>query len=283
MESNQPSNSDKIAQQLKALHKPGDPLVLANIYDIPSLNTLLSLNNEGQKQPVKAIATASFALAETFGVEDEELTFEQNFAAITPIAARVRSARLPLTVDLQDGYGDRIVECIQTAIKLGATGANIEDSFPHKGFSQGVDGSLRNIDDATDRIRLALRAATELGVPNFVINARTDVMRLSPIPEDALEETIKRGKAFLDAGATMVFVWGGSKRGLRTAEVERLVKEFEGRLAVKLSDEQDGLTVEELANIGVARISVGPSLYLAAMDAFRSAATRILNGGRLHV
>jgi 2-methylisocitrate lyase-like PEP mutase family enzyme len=279
----QTSNLDKTAQQLKACHlRHGDPLVLANVYDIPSLNALLSVN-EISTPRVKAIASASAAFAETFGIPDEDLSFEQNFAAIAPIATRARSAGLPLTADLQDGYGDRIVECIQTAIQLGAVGANIEDSFPHKGFSQGVEGSLRNIDDATGRIKLALSTATDMGVPNFVINARTDVMRLSPAPDDALEETIRRGKSYLEAGATTVFVWGGSKRGLRTEEVERLIDEFNGQLAVKLSDEPDGLTVDELAKMGVARISVGPSLYLAAMDAFKSTARRILEGGRLHV
>jgi 2-methylisocitrate lyase-like PEP mutase family enzyme len=274
------SDLDKTAQRLKTFHLlHGDPLVLANVYDIPSLNTLISIN-EISRRRVKAIATASAALAETFGIPDEDLTFEQNFAAIAAMATRARSAGLPLTVDLQDGYADRLVECIQTAIKLGASGANIEDSFAHKGFSQGLEGSMRNIDDATDRIKLVLQTATDMGVPNFVINARTDVMRLSP--DDALEETITRGKSYLEAGATTVFVWGGSKRGLRTAEVERLIDEFNGQLAVKLSDEPDGLTVDELAKMGVARISVGPSLYLAAMDAFKSTARRILEGGRLH-
>ena len=129
------------AQNLKALHKPGNPLVLANIYDLASLNALLSLNKDhgtSSPGPVLAVATASFAVAETLGVHDDDLTFEQNFAAIAPISQRVRKAGIPLTIDLQDGYGDRIVECVQTAIKLGAAGANIEDSIPGKGFADGI-------------------------------------------------------------------------------------------------------------------------------------------------
>jgi len=271
------------AKTLKALHKPGHPIVLANIYDLSSLNALLSLNktSESSGGPVLAIATASYAIAESCGVRDEDLTYEQNFAAIAPIGRLVRQENLPLTVDLQDGYGDRLVETVQTAIKLGAAGANFEDSIPSRGYSQGIEGSLRPLEVAVERIKTALKTAAEVGAPDFVINARTDVMRLSPLPQNALEETIRRGKAFLQAGATTVFVWGGP-RGLRTAEVERLVKEFDGMLAVKLGDGQDALTVRELADIGVARISVGPSLWFLSMKAFKEGATRILEGGRLH-
>lgn len=229
------------AKTLKSLHKPGDPIIFANIYDLVSINAVLSLN-KGLSNPVKAIATASYAIAETYGVRDEDLTYEQNMAAVESIGRHVRAAGLPLSVDIQDGYGDRIVEAVQTVIKLGAVGANIEDSYPERGFALGIEGSLRHIATATARIRLALKAAGDMGMPDFVINARTDVMRLLPLPANALEETVKRGKAFLAAGATAIFVWGGSGRGIRTEEVARLVKEFDGRLAVKLSDREDGLT-----------------------------------------
>jgi len=271
------------AKTLKALHKPGKPIVLANIYDLSSLNALLSLNKNSKTSadPVAAVATASYAIAETFGVRDEDLAYEQNFAGIAPIGRVVRQENLPLTVDIQDGYGDRLVESVQMAIQLGASGANIEDSIPDRGFGHGVEGSLRTLEVATERIKTALKTAAEAGVPDFVINARTDVMRLSPLPEDAIEEAITRGKSFLAAGATTVFVWGGA-RGLRTAEAERLVKEFNGMLAVKLGDGPDALTVKELADIGVARISVGPSLWILSMKAFKEGATRILEGGRLH-
>lgn len=60
---------------------------------------------------------------------------------------------------------------------------------------------------------MAIRVAAEMSMPDFVVNARTDVMRLVPLPDNALEETIGRGKAFLEAGATTIFVWGGG-RGL---------------------------------------------------------------------
>jgi 2-methylisocitrate lyase-like PEP mutase family enzyme len=269
------------AKELKALHQPGHPIVFANIYDVSSVNALLSLNTS-VPGPVRAIATASYAIAESIGVRDEDLTFEQHFAALEPISKHLRTVSpLPLSIDLQDGYGARLEECMRHAISLGAVGANIEDSIPERGFAAGVEGSLRSTEEQVHRIETALRIAAEMGVPDFVINARTDVMRLAPRPEGAIEEAVRRGKAFLEAGATTVFVWGG-RHGLSRAEVERFVREFEGRLAVMLSGAEDGLTVEELAAIGVARISVGPSLWIKAMEAFKVAAGRILAGGRLY-
>jgi 2-methylisocitrate lyase-like PEP mutase family enzyme len=278
-----PEIDPSYATQLKALHKPGNPIIFANIYDISSLGALLSLNDESPPplKPVRAVATASYALAETIGLRDDELSMEQNLRSIASIGFLVRHAELPLSVDLQDGYPDKEVECVQRAIRLGASGANIEDSIPKTGYAKGLEGSLYAMDVQTERIKRIISAAADLGVPDFVINARTDAMCLTPLPEKALEEAIKRGKAYLEAGATTVFVWGG-KRGLRSEEVKLLVREFNGLLAVKLSDAPDALTVNELKEIGVARISVGPSLWLMAMNTLRSGAKRILEGGRLH-
>jgi 2-methylisocitrate lyase-like PEP mutase family enzyme len=86
---------------------------------------------------------------------------------------------------------------------------------------------------------------------------------------------ITRGKRYLAAGATTVFVWGGG-RGVSRAEVEQLVKEFDGRLNVSLKMTPDGLTVKQLAEIGVARISVGPSLQSIALKAFGDEAENLL-------
>ncbi|KAJ6593374.1 phosphoenolpyruvate phosphomutase-domain-containing protein [Mycena capillaripes] len=281
-----PPGSAAQAKDFKALHQPGHPIVFANIYDLSSLTALLSLNTTAPSNysPVRAIATASYPIAETLGIRDEDLTFEQHFAALEPIAAHLRtdSPSLPLSIDLQDGYGTLLEECMRRAVSLGAVGANIEDSIPERGFAAGVEGSLRGAEEQVGRIKTALRVAAEMGVPDFVINARTDVMRLVPRPEGALEEAVRRGRAFLEAGATTVFVWGGSEQGLSRAEVETFVREFRGNLAVKLSDAEDGLSVKELAAMGVARISVGPSLWIMATKAFKAGAGRILSGGRLH-
>ncbi|KAJ7090537.1 phosphoenolpyruvate phosphomutase-domain-containing protein [Mycena epipterygia] len=205
------------AKELKALHQPGHPIVFANIYDVSSLSALLSLNTSASSVhgPVRAIATAFYAIAETIGVRDEDLTFEQHFAALERITTHLRTvSSLPLSVDLQDGYGTRLEECMRRAVSLGAVGAKIEDSIPEHGFAAGVEGSIRSTEEQVRRIETALRVAAEVSVLDFVVNARTDVMRLAPRPEGTVEEAVRRGMAFLEAGATTVFLG----RGLRVFE-----------------------------------------------------------------
>ncbi|GKT84491.1 carboxyphosphonoenolpyruvate phosphonomutase-like protein [Colletotrichum tofieldiae] len=276
--------SNELSQELKQLHTPASPIIFANVWDLASLNAVLSLNTTDSK-PVKGIATASWAIAAALGIKDEELSLEQNMAVVAQIAHVVRGACLPLSIDLQDGYGEQIEEVVASAVKLGAVGANIEDSIPSAGFDKGISGSLYDADTQVVRLRRALAAAHEAGCPDFVINARCDVFRLEPYyasdEETAVKEAVQRGRAYLEAGATTVFYWGGAVRGLRTSEVEALVRELGGRVAVKLGDRPDSLSTEELAQIGVARISIGPSLYLVAMNAMKDAARRILSGGKL--
>ena len=276
---------NEVALLLKLLHKPGDPLVLTNIWDEASANAVISLNEPSSPKLVKALATTSYGIANTFSVPDASLTLNQNLASVQKIAPLGRSAGLPLTVDLQDGYGEFLDQSIYRIIYAGAVGANIEDSYPEKGFGDGMS-CLRSVEESAERIRLAIKYAADVGLPDFVVNARTDVLRLKPNPEGwsremMVEEVVKRGKAFLDAGATCVFVWGGAAGEISREEVKLLVREFEGRLAVKLADGKNGLSVEELGKLGVCRISIGSGLYSQDMDGLRKKAERILRGGQL--
>lgn len=277
-----PSTND-LAKALKALHQPGTPLVLSNIWDAASLRALASLNTP-VSSPVKAVATASWALAHARGADDPDLTADQNLAAVAELAPLAASLGLPLSADLQDGYGPRIVEVFTTAAKAGAAGANLEDSIPAAGFGRGIAGSLYPVEEAAARIQTALRAAAAAGVPDFVVNARCDVFKLDAAPEldDAtrMREALVRARAYLDAGATTVFFFGGA-RGISDAEVRTVVKELGGRVAVLLTKREGGLSTAQLAEMGVARISIGPSLYLAAMNAVKSVATNMLGGGGL--
>ncbi|KAM0264312.1 hypothetical protein ACHAQJ_000802 [Trichoderma viride] len=278
------ASTNQLARTLKALHKPMSPLILSNIWDASSINAIVSLNSETSK-PVKALATASWALAATLGIQDEELSMEQNLEAISKIGPLAKQAGLPLSVDLQDGYGDLITGVVTAAVEYGAAGANIEDSIPSAGFDKGISGSLYKLDDQVARLKRAFDAANKAGAPDFVINARSDVFRLAPSPglthEIRLAEAVKRGKAFLKAGATTVFYWGGPGQGLTSETVTTLVKELDGKVAVIMSGAPGSLTTADLAKLGVARISVGPALYIAAYDAVKTAASRMLSGGGL--
>lgn len=127
---------------------------------------------------------------------------------------------------------------------------------------------------AVDRIKRVLTAAEAKGVPDFVVNARTDTF----LHGGKFPEAIDRGKAFLEAGATTVFVRGGRQRGTSKNEVIELTKAFEGRLNVSMKLLEGFLTVKELQDIGVARISLGPQLQLVVAKAFANAAKKFLRG-----
>lgn len=248
------------AQTFKALHVPGKPIVLANVYD------LLSAEAVGALPSSKALATASYAVARAAGTDDDHLSLETNLAAVKLIARAAKANGKPLTVDIQDAYGDRLEEAIGALIDEGVVGVNLEDI-------DLATQAAHPIDVAADRVRRALAVAQKKGVPDFVVNARCD----SLVKGGPIEDAIARGKAYLAAGATTVFVWGGSTRGgITKEEVATLVKAFDGRLNVSLKTAAGGLTIPELAQLGVARISMGPALQFTAMKAYGDAADDLL-------
>lgn len=277
--------SNDAAKTLGALHVPQSPVILANVWDVASLQAILAINKAPpDDQPVKAVATASWAIAAAAGVADEDLGWELNRDAIARIAPLCRDAGLPLSADLQDGYGSRIDEVVRAAVGAGVVGANIEDSIPQAGFAAGIAGSLYPLDEQVRRLRVAASAASAAGCRDFVINARCDVFCLEDAAlddETRIAEAVARGRAFLAAGATTVFYWGGPRRGMTKAHVERLVRELDGRVAVQLTAYAGEPTVAELAGLGVARISVGPALYRIAVDAVSRAASSLFRRGKL--
>jgi 2-methylisocitrate lyase-like PEP mutase family enzyme len=248
------------ASQLASLHTPHRPLLLTNVWDAATAQIA------ARNPSTAALATASYAVAASAGVEDDELTFEQNLAAVDGVAAVARKYGKLLTVDVQSGYGDRLEEVVAELIRRGVVGCNLEDR-------DTVTGKMYGVEEAAGRVERAMAAARDLGVPGFVVNARTDVL----VVVGSVQEAIVRGRAYLDAGATTVFVWGGSKRGGMTRdEVAEITKALDGRVSVKLWLGEQYLTVSELAEIGVARISCGPELWAKAMKAFEEEMNTIL-------
>lgn len=252
-----------LAQQLKALHAPGKPLVLTNVWDAISASAIASLPS------TKALATASAAIAAASGLSDDDLTLDVNLRAVEIIAKVAAAHNLPLTVDLQDGFGGQLEEAVKRVVALGATGINLED------YGREIDG-LYGIDEQCHRISRAVVVASDNGVADFVVNARTDAL----FAGEGIEDAIKRGQRYLDAGAWNVFVWGGpSRKGWGRDEVEKVCRAFDGRLNVILIRiREDGLTVKDLEDIGVARISVGPQLMYRSKALLAEEAQKILDG-----
>ncbi|KAJ5769705.1 hypothetical protein N7520_004264 [Penicillium odoratum] len=240
------------ARILRSLHCPGTPVIFANVFDAPTAEIV------AQNPATKALATASFAIAAVRGLDDDDLDLETNIEALKHIIPVALEHGKPITVDIQDGYGDDLESVVTRIIELGASGCNIEDR-------DNSTGGLLSKEIATERIQRVCHAASVAGVPSFVVNARTDAILLN----NDIDDAINRGRSYLHEGATTALVWGGLQRGLARGEVERISTAFDGRLNVIARLNTGGLSIRELAEIGVARISVGPALWRHAMSSFR--------------
>src|ERR1700722_8754933 len=185
------------AKNFRKLHVPGEPLVLFNIWDPGSAKAV-------GEAGAKALATSSWAVSEANGYTDGEHTpigfVMENLHRI------VDATDLPVTVDLESGYGDtpkKVGETIGLALKAGAIGCNLEDSFPE-------NGSLRKTAQQGDSIRQARERADEANVP-FFINSRTDVFIQACQKEHTgalLAHSLKRPHACAESRADCFFVPG---------------------------------------------------------------------------
>lgn len=250
-------NQVELAADFRALHQPGKPVVLFNAWDPGSAKVVAQTG-------AKAIATGSWSVAAAFGYEDgEQLPFE---LAMTNLERIVRCVELPVTVDLEAGYAD-IVQAAHSAVSRGAVGFNYEDGCI------GADGLARMAEQAS-RIRSA-RSAVDAVAQGVFINARTDMfLRAKPElhSDEMVEEALARAAAYADAGADGLFVPGLSD----PKKIERICAHSE--LPVNIMGKPGSTRIEELARLGVARISYGPFPYRLAMEALRTAASDALVG-----
>ena len=184
-------------ERFRALHAPGKPLLLFNAWDAGSAKAIATSG-------VAAIATSSWSVADANGFADGERI--PLALAIDNLRRIVGVTDLPVTFDLESGYGDepRLVgESVRLAIEAGAVGCNLEDSFP-------VDGKLRSSADQAARIRRA-RQMADTANTGFFINARTDVFFQRPAKqhdEAMVAEAIDRAHAYAQAGADGLFAPG---------------------------------------------------------------------------
>lgn len=258
-----PDQNNSRALTLRSLQTPGTPLVLTNVYD--GQTAQIALQNGS-----KALATSSYAVASVRGKRDEDLTPEMLLSSTQDIMSVIVANRgdglpVPLSVDMRDGWGERLESVVASIIKAGAVGCNLEDE-------DAGSGQLMPVFQACDRVARVVREAARHGVPDFAVNARTDVL----LHGGSVEDAICRGKAYLEAGAATVFVWGGNKRGVSREEVKMLVDGLNGRVNVRLTTVPGSLSVGELSEIGVARISLGRELQEIAMKAYEAAVAKLL-------
>jgi 2-methylisocitrate lyase-like PEP mutase family enzyme len=245
---------------LHDLHRPGSPLVLPNAWDVASARIVAACG-------AAAVATTSAGVAWSLGRPDgDALDRESAVAAVARIAAAVT---VPVTADIESGFGADpagVAETVAGVLAAGAVGVNIEDARP------GAD-PLRTVDDQCARLRAAREAADAAGVRLFV-NARVDVyLRGVGASEDRLAETLRRAAAYRAAGADGIFVPGVAD----PATIGALVAGIDAPVNVLAGPGSPAVGV--LAELGVARVSLGANLAEAAYGLVRRAATEALTSG----
>ena len=252
------TQSDKGARFV-ALHARQGAFVIPNPWDAGTARILESLGFE-------ALTTTSAGLAFTYGRRDGEMTRDETLANAKAI---VEATDLPVAADLENGFGDAPEDAAET-IRLagesaGLVGGSIEDS------TGNPDRPIYDFDQAVERVAAAAEAARALPHP-FVFVARAENF-LHGRPD--LDDTIRRLQAFEKAGADALFAPGITEPdAIRTvcASVEKPVNVVIGIKGMAMS-------VDELAALGVRRISLGSSLSRAALGAFLRAAREIREGG----
>jgi 2-methylisocitrate lyase-like PEP mutase family enzyme len=251
-------NQAEKAAQFQALHAAQEAFVIPNPWDIGSAR-LLALAG------FKALATSSAGYAFSRGLPDNAVGRAQMMVHLAEIA---HATDLPVSADLENGFGDAPEECAKTihlAAQAGVVGGSIEDATGR------ADEPIYPFEAAVERVRAAVEAARAQPFP-FTLTARAENY-LCGRPD--LDDTIRRLLAYQEAGADVLYA-----PGLKTREeIAAVVNALERPVNVLMGLQGVLLSVDELQSMGVRRVSVGGSLARAALGAFLRAAHEIRDEG----
>lgn len=242
------------ATELLRLHRDPALLTVVNVWDVISARVVTDIPG------TTALATASHSIAASRGYEDgENIPVDEMIGEVGRIAA---ATHLPVSADLEGGYGDA-PETVRKAIGVGIVGANIEDQ-------------MKPLAEAVAQVEAVMKAAAAAGVPDFVLNARTDAFVKAGDRDrrDVLADAVERGTAFLDAGAPVVFVPGI----LNEEEIGELVAAF-GPQRLTTIGIPGTPSLARQAELGVARVSYGPMSQRVALTALAQLVEAVHAGG----
>ena len=250
------------AKLLLQLHSSG-VLVLPNAWDAASAAVVAQAG-------APAVATTSAGLAWSLGYRDGEQVPRADLVRL--LRRIVEVVEVPVTADIEAGFGadeSQVGQTVTAVLEAGVVGINLEDAPP------GGSG-LFDLPVAAGRIAAARNAAVDYGIPDLVINARTDVyMRDIGDPDERPAEVLRRAQAFAAAGADCVFVPALSDLQVLSDLVAR------SPLPISVFTGAGGATVAQLQAAGVRRITVGPALAQAAYTAASELAHELLDSGTL--
>ncbi len=250
-----------LAETFRRLHHGPNLLVLANCWDVASARVL-------EAASVPAIATSSAGVAFSLGYPDgQRISREEMLAVVARVA---KAVKVPVTADVESGYGPRPEDAARTAravIEAGAVGMNLEDS------TEESDAALIDLSLAVEKIHAVREAGQKAGVP-LVINARTDVyLNQIGAPETRYDHALRRGAAFRDAGADCIFLPGVKDADL----IARFVNDL--KFPINILAGPGFPTIGELQRLGVARVSLGSKPMLAGLGLLRRLAQELQQRG----
>jgi 2-methylisocitrate lyase-like PEP mutase family enzyme len=255
-----PTTQQEKAEAFRALHARPGCFVIPNPWDIGTARILANLGFE-------ALATTSAGFAFSLGRRDAEGAVSRD-EALAHAKAIVEATPLPVSADLENGFGDApetAAETIRLAAHAGLVGGSIEDA------SGKPDQPIYDFALAVERVQAAVEAARSLSVP-FVLTARAENF-LHGRPD--LDDTLRRLQAFQKAGAEVLYAPGLRSRD----DIATLVRSVERPVNVVMGLQGVTLSLPELAELGVKRVSLGSALSRAALGAFLRAAREIKEQG----
>ncbi|WP_394437454.1 isocitrate lyase/PEP mutase family protein [Streptomyces sp. SGAir0957] len=236
------------AQRFKQLHADHKPLVLPTVWDVWSARTAAGAG-------FPALTIGSHPLADSRGADDHEgQTFQEVLDAVRPIIAAVD---VPVSVDLEAGYGQEPADLIAGLIEVGGVGLNVEDTV------HSQDGRVRSTQEHADYVAGLRAAADKAGVPIWV-NGRTDLFLHAKDAHDVLDEAIERLRALEQAGADSVYP-------VTIQDDDDLLTAVTGAVAVPVNSTAHPVKhdLARFRRLGVGRITYGPLLQIAMTDAMK--------------
>jgi 2-methylisocitrate lyase-like PEP mutase family enzyme len=248
-------DADRAARFL-ALHRPGQPLLMPNAWDLGSARILASLDFE-------ALATTSSGFAATLGRQDGSVTRDE---AIGHAAAIAAATPLPVSADLENGFADEpdaVAETVAAAIKGGLAGCSIED------FTGREDDPIYDREQAAERVAAAAEAA-RAGPRRLVLTARAENFLHG---RSDLTDTIGRLQRYADVGADVLYAPGLT----RASDIRDVVSSVDRPVNVLAMP--GAPAVAALADLGVARVSVGGAFAFAALGTLVEAARELRTAG----
>lgn len=246
------------AERFRELHQRPGAFVLPNPWDSGTARLLADMGFE-------ALASTSAGYAYTLGRADYEVSRTQMMRHLADLAA---ATDLPVSGDLENGYGDApeaAAETIRLAADAGLVGGSIEDA------TNRPEAPLYPIDAATDRVRAAVEAARDLRFP-FTLTARAENFMVGV---GDLGDTIRRLQAYQEAGADVLYAPALKER----EQIATVLREVDRPLNVVMGLKGVDLTLADLTELGVKRVSIGSGFARAAMGAFLDAAREVWEQG----